>query len=183
MASTRPSSPSAGSCSSSATASSMEWSRSNEIRRHRSCGLHRLAPGRGAASARRRRRLRRRLHRLLRPGGEGGERTRTRCRAYRPRRREPRARRRGRRIPSRGPAGRAQLRRRLSALPAPERARDAARLPVRRRGRRSRRVRLVVLGVRRGGAVPDARGRTAAADLAVRHHEARVRGARARLRA
>ena len=70
--STRRSSPRRISCSSSATATSMRWSRADAIRRHRRRGLHRLA-ARGRARRRgprgRRRRL---LHRLLRPGGEGG---------------------------------------------------------------------------------------------------------------
>ena len=58
-----------------------------------------------------------------------------------------------------GAAGRAQLRRRLSALRAPERARDAARVRGGCARRRARRLRLLVVGLRRGGGVSDARGR------------------------
>ena len=65
-----------------------------------------------ALVARRARRRRHRLlHRLLRPGGEGGERARPRRAPARPRRRPARPRRLRRRLPPRRPAGRAQLRR------------------------------------------------------------------------
>ena len=49
--------------------------------------------------------------------------------------------------------------------------------------RRPGRLRLVVVGLRRCGALSDARGDRATADLAVRDHEARLRAARARVRA
>ena len=75
-------------------------------------------------------------------------------RAARPRRGPARPRRLRRRLPPRRPAGRAQLRRRLPALRAPEPARDAARVRGGRRGGRPRRLRLVVVGLRRGRAYP-----------------------------
>ena len=93
------------------------------------------------------------------PRAEGGERPRARRPARRPRRGRARLRRLRRRLPPRRPAGRAQLRRRLPALPAPQRARVAARVRGRRARRRPGRVRLLVVGLRRGRAVPDARGR------------------------
>ena len=58
-----------------------------------------------------------------------------------------------------GPAGRAQLRRRLPALRRAERARDPAGLRGGGRRRRPRRLRVVVVGLRRRRAVSDARGR------------------------
>ena len=120
-------------------------------------------------------RRRRLLHRLLRPGREGGERARARRAAPRPRRGDARPRRRRRRLPSRrrSPAcaasatsSRVYVRRNVLAT---QRVFEAA-----RRGRRARRVRVVVVGLRRGRGVPDAGGRRAAADLAVRDHEARA---------
>ena len=57
-----------------------------------------------------------------------------------------------------GPAGRAELRRRLPDLPAPERARLAARVRGRGARRRAGRVRVVVVDLRRRRALPDAGG-------------------------
>ena len=74
-ASTRASSPTPSASTSSATRGSMGWS-SGEIRRHRRRGLHRLAPRRGAARGRARGRRHRLVHRLLRPRAEGAERGR-----------------------------------------------------------------------------------------------------------
>ena len=113
-----------------------------------------------AESARARRprgRRHRLLHRLLRPGAEGGERPRARRAPARPGRGRARLRRLRRRLPPRRPAGRAQLRGRLPALPAPQRARLAARLRGGRARRRPGRLRVVVVGLRRGRALPDAR--------------------------
>ena len=72
------------------------------------------------------------------------------------------ARRRRRCLPSRGPAGRAQLRRRLRRVRAAQPARDPPRVRACREGGRARRVRVVVVGVRRRRALSDARGRRAA---------------------
>ena len=83
---------------------------------------------RGAARRRARGGRLRLLHRLLRPGAEGGERARPRRPPRRPRRGPARLRGLRRRLPPRGPARGAQLRRRLRALPAAQRARVAARL-------------------------------------------------------
>ena len=136
--------------------------------RHRVRRLHRLAPDRGAARARRRGRRRRRVHRLLRARAEGAQPLR-RARARgvlagrgRPRRgRAAAAARRGRRrLPPRGAAGRArELGLRLRRLRAQQRPRDAAAVRSRERGGCPRRVRVVVVGLRRRRAVPDARGR------------------------
>ena len=82
-----------------------------------------------------------------------------------------------RRFPPRSAAGRPrELRAARRRVPASQRARDAA--CVRAVGR-TRRLRVVFVGVRRRGGVPDARVRAAASDLPVRDHEARVRAPRA----
>ena len=107
--STPASSPTANGSISSATRGSMGWLR-GEIRRHRRGGVHRLAPRRGAperGACGARHRL---LHRLLRPGGEGAERERARRPPARPGPRRARLHGLGRRVPPRGPTGRAQLR-------------------------------------------------------------------------
>ena len=132
--------------------------------RHRGGRVHRLPPHRVAARRGPRRRRSRLLHRLLRPGVEGGERARARRAADRSGRGRARLRRFRRCLPPRGPAGRAQLRRRLPALPAAQRARDAACLRGCRRRRREGRLGELLVGVRRCGAVPDARGGRAAAE-------------------
>ena len=157
-ASTRPSSRCRAASSSSATARCMGWSR-DEIRRHRCRGLHRLAARRLVAGGGPRGRRRRLLHRLLRPGREGGERARPRRAPARPRRAAARPRRRRRRVPSRRAGGSAQLRRRLPDVRAAQPARVAARVRGVRAGRRARRLRLVVVGLRRGRGVSDAGGR------------------------
>ena len=113
-------------------------------------------PRRVPARRRARGRRSRLLHRLLRPGVEGGERTRARRAADRPGRGRARLRRFRRCLPPRGPAGRAQLRRRLPALPAAQRARDPAGVRGRRRRRREGRLGELVVGLRRRRAVPDA---------------------------
>ena len=83
-----------------------------------------------------------------------------------------------------GQPGRAQLRRGLPALPAPQRARVAA--PV-RGGRRERARRSSSRPRRRSTAPPSGTRRpeatAAAPDLALRDHEARLRAPRRRLRA
>ena len=154
-----------------------------EVRRHRGGGVYRLAPLGGAHGGGPRGRRRGLLHRLLRPGAEGGELPRPGRDSARPGRRGPRPGRRGRRLPSRRPAGRPQLRRSLPRLRASQRARHAARL----RGLgwgwgHPRRPRLVLVDLRRGRDVPDPGGHASAADLAVRDHEARVRAPRTRVR-
>ena len=93
----------------------------------------------------------------------------------RPRPRRARLRRLRRCLPPRRPAGRPQLRRRLPALRRAERAREPARLRGGGGGRRARRLLLLLLDLRRGRALSDGRGRAAAAGLAVRDHEARLR--------
>ena len=83
-----------------------------------------------------------------------------------------------RRLPSGGTAGRAQLRRRVPALPPPQRRGEQRVFEAAARDQVPRRVRLVVVGLRRSRAVSDARGHAAAAALAVRDHEGRRRAAR-----
>ena len=99
---------------------------------------------------------------------------------HRPRARPDRPRRHRRRLPSRRPARRAQLRRRLRDLPRPERARVAAALRGGGARRRARRLRVVVVGLRRGRGYPTAEDVAAAPGLAVRDHEARLRAPRPR---
>ena len=82
-----------------------------------------------------------------------------------------------------GPAGRPELRRRLPLylrrnVLASQRVFEAA-----ARDGVARRLRFVVVGLRRRRALPDAGGHDAAAALALRDHEARLRAARRRVRA
>ena len=112
--------------------------------------------GEALVAGRPRGRRHRLLHGLLRPGGEGAKRGRARRAPARPGRGRARPRRLRRRLPSRRPAGRAQLRRRLPALRAPERAREPAGVRGGRGGGDARRLRLVVVDLRRGRALPDA---------------------------
>ena len=169
-------------CSSSATARSMGWSR-DEVRRHRRGRLHRLAARRRAQESGSRRRRRRLLHRLLRPGGEGGERARARRAPARSRRGAARPRRRRRRLPSRR-AGRA-------CAASATSSRSTCGATCSRRSACSRRARAA--GVRvvfassssvygEAEAYPTPEDDRAAADLAVRDHEARLRAPRARVR-
>ena len=99
------------------------------------------------------------VHRLLRPGAEGGERARPARRARRPRRGRARPLRRGRRLPSRRPARSQQLRRRVSDLRPPERARERASVRGGRERGRARGLRLVLVDLRRCRELPDTRGR------------------------
>ena len=87
-----------------------------------------------------------------------------------------------RRLPPRRPARRAQLRRRLPALRAPERAGEPARLRGCCRRARARRLRVVVLDLRRGGALSDHGRRAAETRLPVRDHEAHLRAPGPRVR-
>ena len=135
-------------------------------------------------AARPRRRRARLLHRLLRPGAEGGERRAALDVSARVDLAEDAldfARLR-RRLPPRRAAGRAQLRRRLPALPAPERARLPAGLRGGRARRRQGRLRLVVVGLRRRRALPDARGDARRSPLSPYGiTQARLRAARGRV--
>ena len=145
-------------------------------------GSHSRRDARRGGARRRRRRL---LHRLLRPWPR---RRRTRaastCCASTSRRTTLDSRRRRRRLPPRGAGRRAQLRRRLSALRAPERARDAARVRGCGRRRRARRLRVVVVGLRRGRGLSDAGGRRRRArSRPYGITKLALRAARARLRA
>ncbi len=162
----------------------MGWSR-NEVRRHRGRRLHRLAPRRDAP-ARGARRARRRLptptttSARARSGTLQGS---TCSRRTSPTHARADPRRSGRRLPPRRPARRPrQLGRHVRALPAPQRARDAAAL----RDRRARRVRVVFASSSSvyGDAerYPTAEETRAAADLAVRDHEARLRAPRRAIR-
>ena len=125
------------------------------------------------------------LHRLLRRRAEGGERARPEILRLDLARDPIDLARLRRGVPPRRAAGRAQLRRRLRDLPRAQRARLAA--PLRGGGarRRPRRLRVVVVGLRRRRGVPDGGDTSAAAGLAVRDHEARLRapGPRDRARA
>ena len=126
-------------------------------------GLHRLAPRRGARWRAGHDVARRRLlHRLLRPGAEGGERARrSTCVAARPRRRR-------RSTDLAGVDGVFHLAGQpgvrgawasASSSTSPQRARDPARVRGGRGRGRARRLRLVLVGLRRRRALPDARGR------------------------
>ena len=150
---------------------------SSEIRRHRRRRVHRLASLRGAR-------------------GEGHEVVGIDCFTdyYDPALKEQnaraldvlrstsprRARLRGlrRRLPPRGPAGRAQLRS-VFPLYVRQTCSRASASSRPRPCRRARRLRVLVVDLRRGRAVPDARRHGAAAAVAVRDHEAGVRAPRA----
>ena len=102
----------------------------NEVRRHRGSRVHRLAADRGAASQRATTCVGGRLlHRLLRRRAEGGERgagsTSTRLDLAEEELDFDGLR---RRLPPGRAAGRAQLRRRVPGLPAPQRAREPQRV-------------------------------------------------------
>ncbi len=117
-------------------------------------GSHLARPARRVGARGRRPRQ---LHRLLRPGPEGGERRRARRAPRRPGGGRARLRRSRRRLPPGRAARCSQLRRRVPALPPPQRARVAAGVRGRRARRRPRRVLVVVVDLRRGGALPDRR--------------------------
>ncbi len=144
----------------------------------------RISPRRSSRGRPRRHRDRL-LHRLLRPGAEGGERPRARASRLTLDLAEDE-------LDFAGLDGVFHLAGQpgvrsfgdvFPTLPAPERPRLAARVRGGGARRRPGRLRLVLVGLRRGRALPDARGHAAAAALALRDHEARLRAARRRLRA